>query len=103
MNNLVKKLVIFSLIGVMQLGLGVSVTEASAHHGKHHEQRYEHHDNDREHRIQEERDRHEREMQRREHESEYEYRDRQDREREHHEEVMRTLGALALLVILNNN
>lgn len=104
MKNIVKKIVAVTLVCLMQVGLGVSITEASARHNdKHHEQRYENHDKDREQRIQEERDRHEREMQRREYESEREYRERQDREREHHEEIMRTLGGIALLAIILNN
>lgn len=102
MNKLVKKGIIFSMLGIMQLGIGASVIEASP---RHNDQRYEHHwnDRDRDHRIQEERERHEREMQRREHEEEREWKERQDRERAHHEEVMRTIGGLALLYILTNN
>lgn len=105
MKSIVKKIVIFSMIGLMQVGLGASVIEASPRHNDKHE-RYEqrHRDRDRDHRIQEERERHEREMQRRENEREHDWRERQQREKEHHEEVMRTLGGIAILaLILNNN
>jgi len=97
MKGFVKKGIIYSLIGIMQLGIGASVIEASPRHeNKHHKQ---HWDN-RDHEIQEERARHEREMERRDHEEEWQWKERQEREKEHHEEVMRTLGGIALLYIL---
>lgn len=112
MKNMAKKIVVFSLIGLMQVGVGASITEASARYDNNHsEHRYEerckdHHNNNhhnRERRIQEENDRHEREMRRLDYENEREYRERQEREKEHHEEIMRTLGGLALLAIVLNN
>ena len=103
MKSVFKKIVIYSMIGIMQLGLGASVIEASPRDNNHHDQRYEQRQRDRQHRIQEENRRHEREMRRRDHEGEREWRERQDRERAHHEEVMRTIGGLALLYILTNN
>jgi hypothetical protein len=42
-------------------------------------------------------------MQRRDYEEEREWHERQDREKAHHEEVMRTIGGLALLYLLTNN
>ncbi|MCC5466010.1 hypothetical protein [Pelosinus baikalensis] len=97
MKAFVKKGIIYSLIGIMQLGIGASVIEASPkHENRHHKQ---HWDN-RDHEIQEERARHEREMERRDHEEEWQWKERQEREKEHHEEVMRTLGGIALLYIL---
>jgi hypothetical protein len=100
MKGFVKKGIIYSLIGIMQLGIGASVIEASPkHENKHHKQ---HWDN-RDHKIQEERARHEREMERRDHEEEWKWKERQDKEKAHHEEVMRTLGGIALLYILTNN
>jgi hypothetical protein len=97
MKSFVKKGIIYSLIGIMQLGIGASVIEASPkHENRHHKQ---HWDN-RDHKIQEERARHEREMERRDHEEEWQWKERQEREKEHHEEVMRTLGGIALLYIL---
>jgi hypothetical protein len=97
MKSFVKKGIIYSLIGIMQLGIGASVIEASPkHENRHHKQ---HWDN-RDHEIQEERARHEREMERRDHEEEWQWKERQEREKDHHEEVMRTLGGIALLYIL---
>jgi hypothetical protein len=107
MKSLAKKFVVFSLIGLMQVGLGASVLEASPRHDDHRrDYRYEQRqkEKDREARIREERARHEREMQRHHHESDWQYQERMKREKDHHEEVMRTLGALAILaVVLNNN
>lgn len=104
MKSIVKKGIIYSMIGIMQLGIGASVIEASPRHdNRHHEQRYEDRHDSREHRIKEERKRHEREMKRRDHEDERAWRERQDREKAHHEEVMRTIGGLALLYILTNS
>ncbi|SFM10995.1 hypothetical protein [Pelosinus propionicus] len=100
MKGFVKKGIIFSLIGVMQLGIGASVIEASP---KHENRNHKQHWDNRDHRIQEERDRHEREMARRDHEEEWQWKERQKREKDHHEEVMRTLGGIALLYILTNN
>lgn len=100
MKDFVKKGIIFSLIGVMQLGIGASVTEASPRHeNKQHKQHWD----DRDYKIQEERERHEREMKRHDHEEEWQWKERQEKEKAHHEEVMRTLGGLALLYILTNN
>lgn len=104
MKSIIKKLVALSLVCLMQVGIGASITEASAKHpDKPPHECYEHHDNDREQRIKEEKARHEREMQRRAHESDQEYRERQERERKHHEEIMRALGALALITVVVNN
>lgn len=107
MKSIAKKIVIFSMIGLMQVGLGASVIEASPRHDDKHqryEQRERDRDRDRDHRIREEQRRHEREMQRRENEREQDWKERQQREKEHHEEVMRTLGGIAILaLILSNN
>ena len=107
MKSIVKKGIIYSMIGIIQLGIGTTVIEASPRH--HEEQQYEHHNEDRDdwdnrdHRIQEERARHEREMARHEHEEEWQWQQRQEREKEHHEEVMRTIGGLALLYLITNS
>ncbi len=103
MKSFVKKGIIYSLIGIIQLGIGVSVIEASP---KHEQRSHKQHWNDRDQRdrkIDEERKRHEREMERRDHEEEWQWKERQEREKDHHEEVMRTLGGIALLYILTNN
>lgn len=104
MNKLAKKVIVYSLVGIMQIGFGASVIEASPRDYQHDRQEQHRRDKDREHRIREENRRHEQEMRRRHHESEREWRDRQQREKDHHEEIMRTLGGLAILgIILSNN
>ena len=105
MNKVAKKVIIYSMVGIMQIGFGASVLEASPRHDDGDRwHRYEERQHDRDRKIREENERHEREMQRRHNEEEREWRERQDREKEHHEEIMRTLGGLALLaVILHNN
>lgn len=88
MKNVFKKIVIYSMVGVMQLGLGASVIEASPRDNDHHDQRYEERVHNREHRIREENQRHEREMRRHHHESEREWRERQHRENERHRHIL---------------
>ena len=88
MKNIVKKLVIYSMVGIMQLGLGASVIEASPRDNDHHDQRYEQRERDRGHRIKEENRRHEQEMRRHHHESEREWRERQHREIERHRHIL---------------
>jgi isoaspartyl peptidase/L-asparaginase-like protein (Ntn-hydrolase superfamily) len=99
-KNIAKKIIIYSMVGIMQVGLGASVIEASP---RHNDNRYEHRYESRDHRIHAEMERHEREMARRDREEEWQWRERQEREKEHHEEVMRTIGGLALLYLLTNN
>lgn len=105
MNKLVKKVIIYSMVGIMQIGFGASIIEASPRdNNRYQEQRYEDNHKNREQKIREENERHEREMQRRHNESERGWHDRQEREKDHHEEIMRTLGGLALLaIVLHNN
>jgi len=107
MKSIAKKIVIFSMIGLMQVGLGASVIEASPRQddrNQKYEQRDKDRDKNRDRRIREEQARYEREMQRRENEREQDWKERQQREKANHEEVMRTLGGLAILaLILNNN
>ena len=108
MNSLIKKTIVYSMVGIMQFGLGAATLEASPRHDdRQAEARYEddhdRRDHDRQKRIREERKRHEREMRRHHNENEREWRERQEREKAHHEEIMRTLGGLAILAIILNN
>ncbi len=108
MKCISKKIVIYSMIGIMQIGFGASVIEASPlqsdpspmqqgffrpsgpgpdHHDRnryerdrHERERYE---RDRRERI--ENDRHEREMRRRPHETKKQWHERQKRENERHQ------------------
>jgi hypothetical protein len=114
MNRITKNIITYSLVGVLQLGLGAATIEASPRHNdrqpptrsehRMHEYSYRdgQHDRDRDRRIHEERARHEREMIRREHEHEHEWRERQRLESERHEREMMLLGAALLITILNN-
>ena len=118
MKNIVKKIAVFSMIGMMQIGLGASAIEASPRyyepaaiqqqdggedgdHGE--EQRYERERHERERHEQEriEQERHEREMRRREHENEREWRERQQRENERHDENQRRIAHDILDLILD--
>lgn len=111
MKNIVEKIAIFSMIGMMQIGLGTSVLEASPFHGTrtmqqqddrhdrgHEEQQRE---RDRHERERVEKERHEREMKKRHHESEREWRERQQREEQRHEENMKRIAHDILELILD--
>ena len=109
MKNITKKIIIYSLAGIMQLGLGASVIEASPLHSDDLQRIVQlddgdHHDNDRqrEHdrRQREENERHEREMRRHEHESERDWHERQEREERRHRDANDEIGAFLLGVII---
>ncbi len=99
MKNVVKKIMVYSMVGMMQIGLGATVIEASPlyHDGPQIIQLNDHHDNDRqrEHdrRVREENERHQREMRRHDHESEREWHERQRRENERHNNTMNEIAA----------
>lgn len=110
MNNVLKKTVIFSMVGMMQVGFGASVIEASALHidtprsvqldDRHHrdnERRREHDE-----RRRQENERHEREMRRRPHESEHEWHKRQERERDRHDQALREIAALLIGIAIGS-
>jgi membrane protein involved in colicin uptake len=99
MKSVVKKIAIYSMIGIMQIGFGASVIEASPlqndpspmqqrfdrpdhRQGWHERERFERERHERE-RI--ENERHEREMKRRPHETRKQWRERQKHENERHE------------------
>jgi len=112
MKNIVKKVTIFSMIGMMQIGLGTSVIEASPlynepapaqqlddrHNQDQDQERHERHRHERE-RI--ERERHDHEMKRRPHEDEREWHERQRCENERHEENLRRIAHDILDLILD--
>ncbi len=99
MRNKTKKLMIYSLGGMMQVGLGATVIEASPLHNedsqrlvqldnRHDEERHRHVE-----RRREENERHEREMRRHDHESEREWHERQREENERHDNTMNEIAA----------
>lgn len=110
MKRLTKNIIIYSLVGVLQFGIGAATLEASPRQdGPAPDQRYEdrahpnaQRDRDRDHRMQQENERHEREMIRREHESEHEWQKRQRLENERHDKALETLAGVALLYMLIN-
>ncbi len=110
-----KKVIIYSMLGLMQVGMFSSVAAAAP--GPIHnngaqriayldrDDRHDH-DNDekRKHdeRKREENERHEREMKRRPHESEREWRDRQEREKERHDNALREIAALLIGIAIGS-
>lgn len=112
MKSLVKKVVIYSMVAILQCGIGAATLEASPRQDNHqnrdrHEQvRYENNHqnrNDREMRHREENARHEREMERRHHESERQWHERQRIENERHDQILRDIGVVALVYLLFNH
>ena len=114
MNGLVKKMIIYSMVGLMQVGMFSSVAAAAqsplhndssqriAYLNRHdHDrgnERKRHHDE----RKRIENERHEREMRRRPHESEREWRKRQVRERERHDRELRIIAALLIGIAIGS-
>jgi arylamine N-acetyltransferase len=109
MKNVVKKMITYSMVGIMQVGIGASIASASpiANHeivqfSRGHSQQ----DNDRqrEHdeRLRKENERHEREMRRRAHEDEKEWHERQEREKERHDRELREIAALLIGIVIGS-
>ncbi len=90
MKKIAKKIMIYSLAGIMQIGLGATIIHASPLHIDGSQQIVQlddsyHHNDDRE-RI--ENNRHEREMRRHEHETDRDWHERQEQEKQRHEHEM---------------
>ena len=124
MKNVAKKAVIYSMVGLMQVGLFASVAEAAMFNNSSSQQVVQldsrngrDHDRDRDNdrrrhekerrRIHDERkrvenERHEREMKRRPHESRREWRERQERERERHDRELRIIAALLIGIAIGS-
>lgn len=106
MKNITKKIMIFSMVGMMQVGFGAAVLEASPLHTENSyrfiqfDDRHDDDDQWRQHehdeRLRRENERHRHEMERREHESRREWRERQERERQQHEDNLREIEALLI-------
>ncbi|MBU2702249.1 biopolymer transport protein ExbB/TolQ [Sporomusaceae bacterium BoRhaA] len=84
MRKVVKKIIIYSMVGMMQIGLGATVLEASPWHNDDSQRIVQLDD-----RQQQENERHEWEMRRHHHESVREWHERQCRENERHERYIR--------------
>jgi membrane protein involved in colicin uptake len=110
MKKIAKKIAVFSMVGMMQVGFGASVIEASPlcndgpqriiqlDNRDHNDDRQREHDR----RQREENKRHEREMRRRHHESDREWHDRQERERQRHEHEMHDIAAFLLGIVVGS-
>jgi hypothetical protein len=115
MKLVAKKVVIYSMLGLMQVGMFSSVAAAAP--GPLHnngsgriafldrDDRRDH-DNDRQRRYEErkreENERHEREMRRRSHESEREWRERQARENDRHNQALHEIAALLIGIAIGS-
>jgi ABC-type Zn2+ transport system substrate-binding protein/surface adhesin len=104
MKNVVKKVAILSMVGMMQIGFGASVIEASSLHNED-SQRIVQLDNrqrDHDRREHEENQRHEREMQRHNHESDRDWHDRQEKEKQRHDNTMNEIGAGLIGILIGS-
>ncbi len=83
MKSMVKKIAILSMVGMMQVGLGASLIEASPLHAERSSVQQQ------DDRKQIENERHEREMKRRPNESEREWHELQELEKQRHQDNLR--------------
>lgn len=111
MKKLAKKIMIYSMVGIMQVGLGATIVAASPLYNENSQRVVQldnrdenHNDRQREHdrRQREENQRHEREMQRQQHENDREWHERQDRENQRHNDANDEIGAFLLGVIFGS-
>jgi len=104
MNNIIKKVAIFSMIGMMQTGLGASVIEASPLHNEGTQRIVQLDDrhNQRDERERQENKRHEREMQRHHNEGEREWHDRQEKEKQRHDNTMNEIAAGIIGILIGS-
>jgi len=113
-KNLGKKIMIVTMIGVMQAGFSAAVLEASPFHNNHAVVQYDDNQDtqgppprdpqvDHDERFRKENERHEREMRRHDHESEREWQERQERERQQHEDNLREIEALVIGIIIGSS
>jgi len=109
MKNMAKKIVIYSLAGIMQLGIGASVIEASPLHtgGTPQIVQLDRHDDYRRHgggerRRHEENMRHERAMHRHYRESDREWNNRQWRENQRHDNTMNEIAAGIIGIVIGS-
>ena len=116
MINTVKKVVIYSMVGMIQIGLGTSAIEATPLHnapGPAQQQDNRHnqdgnrdqgrHEQERHERERIEQERHEREMKRRHHESDRDWHERQRHERERHDNAMNEILAGIIGIIIGSS
>lgn len=98
MKNISKRIVIYSLVGILQCGIGVSALEASPQHADYLiQQSSENQGHDRDKRLQEERNRHALEMKQHQHENEQTGRERRERENGRHNKTIETILGVAVI------
>lgn len=117
MKSVAKKVIIYSMLGIMQVGMVSSVAAAAPgplqnsgivqldHHDYHgHRDHRDHRDDDRRHdeRMRQENERHEREMRRRHYESEREWRERQRHEDDRHDRELRDIAAILIGIVIGS-
>ena len=107
MKNIAKKIMIYSLAGIMQVGLGATVVAASPLYNDSPQkivQLDNRNDRQREHdrRQNNENARHNREMQRHDNESDRDWNDRQYRENQRHDNAMNDIEAFLLGVVIGS-
>jgi hypothetical protein len=106
MRKITQKMIIYLLVGMLQLGIASSTALAAPNYDRHPEPREQQepnqHDKERQDRERQEKVRHEQEMRRHPGENERDWHERQRLENERHEQSMREigLGVAALLLIL---
>lgn len=110
MKNLTKKIMIFSMVGMIQVGFGAAVLEASPlhnndshrfvqsddRHDKHDREYRQHRQHEHDERLRKENERHHHEMERRHHESRRAWHERQEKEKQQHEDNLREIEALLI-------
>ena len=100
MKNVAKKMMIYPLAGIMQIGSGLAIVEASPLHSTVPQQIVQLDNNDRrqEHdrRQQAENQRHEREMRRRDNENDRDWNNRRDIENSRHNDALREIEAFLI-------
>ena len=117
LRNITKKIIVFSMIGIIQTGFGAAVLEASPMDFNNHQEvslddwhdGHDGHDDGRDRQIEhdrrmhEEHERHERDMRRHDHESDRDWQDRQDRENDRHNNALNDIAALVAGVVIGQH
>lgn len=104
MNSITKKIMIYSLAGIMQVGLGASVIEASPLHNEGTQSivQLDNRHNNRDQRQRQENRRHQREMQRHHNENDRDWRDRQRRENQRHDNTTNEILAGIIGIVIGS-
>ena len=113
MKNVTKKIIIYSMVGIMQVGLGTAIVAASPLHNdgsqrivqldNHGDRQF---GNARQHqhdeRLRAEHERHQRELRRHHHESDRDYYERRDRENRRHDRELHNIEAFLFGILIGS-